>query len=207
MSTTTFGPYDNLYNSRNFLWPETPGRMVKLASDIAEPGKGLDLGCGDGKNLVFLEKLGWEIDGVDISPFAIRAAHNRIIKSRVHHKGNILTDNVTKPKFYEESYDLVISYGLYHCLTDLELLATQSIVNRSLKKGGLFAFAIFNNEIPLISDHHTDKLYLRPKTYMLDLLKNWNILKLKFGFISENHYPLVGHHQHSLTWGLFQKPF
>jgi hypothetical protein len=52
------GPYDQLYRSRLFLWPDRPGRMVRLAADTMIPHRALDVGCGDGKDVSFLASRG-----------------------------------------------------------------------------------------------------------------------------------------------------
>ena len=71
------GPYDRLYASRELLWSDEPGRMVKLAIERMDPARALDLGCGDGRNALSLEKAGWTVDGFDISEIAIRRARQR----------------------------------------------------------------------------------------------------------------------------------
>jgi SAM-dependent methyltransferase len=43
----------------------------------------LDVGCGDGENVAMLAKLGADVTGVDLSPGAIAAAHERCRRNRV----------------------------------------------------------------------------------------------------------------------------
>lgn len=49
--------------------------LIGVASAMA-PGKALDLGCGEGQNIVWLAQRGWVVTGVDISPGAISEARS-----------------------------------------------------------------------------------------------------------------------------------
>ena len=90
------GPYDDLYEAAGRLWPDTPGRMVVRAAEaIAKPVRTLDLGCGDGKNMAYLERLGWTVDGVDLSPVACAEAARRRAESGASWQGRIICSDVT----------------------------------------------------------------------------------------------------------------
>lgn len=47
--------------------------LVGVASGL-EPGRALDLGCGEGGDAIWLAQYGWTVTGVDISPTAARRA-------------------------------------------------------------------------------------------------------------------------------------
>jgi SAM-dependent methyltransferase len=201
------GKYDNLYRTVDYLWPLVPGRMVKHFLELKiKPGNAIDLGCGDGKNLIFLEKSGWIVDGVDVSHIAIEKAKKRLYNSQIHLKGKLINQDVLDYEYIENKYKLVVAYGLFHCLDNEQLSFLMNRIRCSLVSEGYLVFAVFNDEIPLPENHFTGELYLRNKYYMLNELKDWLPIKIEFGKIEENHYPLVGYHTHSLTWGIFKKP-
>jgi SAM-dependent methyltransferase len=179
--------------------------MVKLASEIDKAGKALDIGCGDGKNLVYLENKGWIVDGIDISELAIQGAYERLRLNNQTNKGLIICQDVRDINYGIEEYDLIISYGLYHCLNDTDLLKVHNIAINALKTGGLFSFAIFNNHLPLPDNHHTNSIFLRDANYMLLHLSGFECINYFTGVIEEHHLPIVDKHKHSLTWGLFRK--
>lgn len=55
-------------------WPTDPdGRLVELVSDLA-PGRALDLGCGTGRNALWLARMGWSVTGVDASSVGLSKA-------------------------------------------------------------------------------------------------------------------------------------
>lgn len=93
--------WDERYRSAGLLWSATPNLFVADRLADRSPGRGLDLGCGEGRNAIWLGERGWEMVAVDFSPVAI-------------HRGRERSDSVTfveadvfdwEP---EESFDLIL---------------------------------------------------------------------------------------------------
>jgi SAM-dependent methyltransferase len=198
--------YDHLYCCTDLLWPAKPGRMVRRAAEHLSAGRALDLGCGDGKNLIFLERLGWHVDAVDISGLALAAAQRRLATEHMRLRGKLWRADAVHVKVHPESYDLVIAYGLYHCLDDERVLALQAVVSSCLRPGGLFAFAAFNDELPLPSTHFSMPVYLRARDHIFSIASGWQTCAHEVGTIRECHLPVLAEHEHSLTWALLRKP-
>ena len=59
------------YADADRIWS---GRVNRAVADVAaglEPGRALDLGCGEGGDAVWLARHGWAVTGVDLSPTAV----------------------------------------------------------------------------------------------------------------------------------------
>lgn len=204
------GPYNRLYKAAPLLWPNRPGRMVKKAAkEFREPGLALDVGCGDGKDIVYLEDLEWDVTGIDICTTAIEKIQTRAERhfgSSYKLRSKVLRIDATQYIYEESKYDLVLAYGLYHCLDDEELKIVHEGIVKALKRGGLLAFAAFNDELPVPDDHETGKLYLRDKNHIFNICsKSFEVVESEIGTITEYHKPLVGEHSHSVTWALLRK--
>lgn len=67
--------WEDRYARRGRVWS---GRANPTLVDVVEaltPGRSLDLGCGEGADVIWLAQHGWQATGVDIAPSAI--AHAR----------------------------------------------------------------------------------------------------------------------------------
>ncbi len=204
--SSNIGRYDRLYSAVGTLWSEAPGRMVRQASKISRVGRALDVGCGDGKNALYLAKLGWEVDAFDVSALALACFQKRL-KGTKNLSIRAWQDNAHDCDLRQRSYQLVVAYGLYHCLSDADVVAAHSRVTRAVAPGGLLAYAAFNDRLPVPPNHGTEKLYLRDEDHILGLALGWTVEAYQIGTISEAHFPVIGEHQHSLTWALLRKPF
>jgi tellurite methyltransferase len=60
------GAYADRLNPSAFLVECLP--VLEIGSD---PPRGVDLGCGIGRNTLYLARLGWEVDAVDVSDVAL----------------------------------------------------------------------------------------------------------------------------------------
>ena len=66
--------WDRRYSGRELIWTAEPNRfLVAEASDL-EPGRALDLACGEGRNAIWLAERGWRVTGVDFSEVALAKA-------------------------------------------------------------------------------------------------------------------------------------
>lgn len=71
-SAATF--WEARYADSDRVWS---GRVNAVLADVAvtlQPGRALDLGCGEGGDVIWLAEHGWEATGIDISPTAIARA-------------------------------------------------------------------------------------------------------------------------------------
>ena len=82
-----------------------------------QPGRALDLGCGNGTSSLALAKAGWRVTGVDFVPRAIQIA-KRKTKNVNASVDFIVADVIRLPhSLFNTSYDLVLDIGCFHSLS------------------------------------------------------------------------------------------
>lgn len=62
------------YAGSELLWTAEPNRRFASVVEGLEPGRALDLACGEGRNAVWLAEQGWRVTGVDFSDVALAKA-------------------------------------------------------------------------------------------------------------------------------------
>ncbi len=124
--------WDARYASTDLLWGHGPNRFVRAELDGLEPGRALDLACGEGRNAIWLAEQGWQVTGIDFSPVAIdrarRLAAERGVSARFE-VGNALTAS-------EQDMSLVVL--AYLQLPPEERSAAVAIARDALAPGGTF---------------------------------------------------------------------
>ncbi|HKY24405.1 MAG TPA: class I SAM-dependent methyltransferase [Gaiella sp.] len=62
------------YAQKELIWTAEPNRLFAAEVEGLEPGRALDVACGEGRNAVWLSERGWEVTGVDFSDVALAKA-------------------------------------------------------------------------------------------------------------------------------------
>lgn len=63
--------WDEKYRATDRLWSVKPNLFVADRLGLAQPGVGLDLASGEGRNAIWLSELGWTMTAVDFSEVAV----------------------------------------------------------------------------------------------------------------------------------------
>ncbi|MDA8359924.1 MAG: class I SAM-dependent methyltransferase [Actinomycetota bacterium] len=66
--------WDERYRASDLVWSAEPNVFVAEVTSSLEPGKALDLACGEGRNARWLASRGWKVTAVDFSSVAIEKA-------------------------------------------------------------------------------------------------------------------------------------
>jgi SAM-dependent methyltransferase len=75
--------WDRKYAETELLWAATPNRSFAGEAEGLQPGRALDLACGEGRHAVWLAERGWQVTAVDFSEVAIAKGRARAARERV----------------------------------------------------------------------------------------------------------------------------
>ncbi len=110
-----------------------------LDRGLLRPGRALDIGCGPGRNAIFLARNGFQVDAVDISATAVAWARERGAGSGVEFRhGDAFA--------VEGSYDLVYDSGCFHHLPPHRRVSYLALLDRVLRPGGHFALTCLTTD-------------------------------------------------------------
>lgn len=135
--------YDYLYMDKDYrLECQLIDKMLKKFSK-GKVKTVLDLGCGTGNHVLPLAKMGYQVDGVDRSPFMLKNAKQKLklsgLKSVHFYQGDIRDINLKK------TYDIVTMMFavLGYQLENNDVECTLKNVRRHLKTRGTFIFDVW----------------------------------------------------------------
>lgn len=108
------------------------------------PGRALDLGCGNGRNSVFLARHGFAVEGVDLSAKAVAWAREQAAQAGVN--VTLHTRSVFDLELAPGAYDLVYDSGCFHHIAPHRRPGYVQRVATLLKPGGHFGLTCFRPE-------------------------------------------------------------
>jgi 2-polyprenyl-3-methyl-5-hydroxy-6-metoxy-1,4-benzoquinol methylase len=165
--------------------------------------KVLDVGCGDGLNVVTLAKLGAQVTGIDISPGAIDLARRRVDINGLTGSVRLLCSPIETADTQDGTFDIIWGDAVLHHLIEV-LEPTMVQLRRCLKPGGMMIFSEpvnFNQTLrrlrflfPAGGDFTPDERPLEPpeieivRRHIPDVRMRWYHLFDRVGqFIIPNH--------------------
>ena len=162
----------------------------------------LEVGCGEGKNSLFLAEKGFKVHAVDISESAIQKV-NRLSLER---KLELTTQAQDLRTFvFNKSYDVIISYGTLHFVEKKDWKLFIEKAKENTKPGGYNIMQIFTNKVPASPDIASFAVGLANEEELFSLYKGWEVLKT-IAHVFDDEHPGVEKHKHASNKIVAKKP-
>ena len=109
------------------------------------PGRALDLGCGAGRNTLYLARHGWDVTGIDMIGRAVEVARARAVGDAS--KARFLQGDVTRLADLDlgSGYGLIVDSGCYYGLPEDQRDAFAAGVTEVAAAGALLLMAGFTS--------------------------------------------------------------
>lgn len=118
--------------------------VEEFALQVPHRAKVLDLGCGGGRHLAYLGRLGFRLTGTDISPHGLQLSREWLHNENL--EADLVLASMTPMPFAAGSFDGAISINvLNHAMIGHTAAAVED-VRRVLKPGAPFYFIIIGRE-------------------------------------------------------------
>ncbi|MEA4826487.1 MAG: class I SAM-dependent methyltransferase [Clostridium sp.] len=109
--------------------------------EIIKSSKVLELGCGPGRNAIYMVKNGCEVDAVDISEEAITWAKERVSQKNLN--VNFICDSIFNISARESAYDFIYDSGCFHHILPHRRIQYVSLIKKLLKPKGYFGLVCY----------------------------------------------------------------
>ena len=109
--------YDKRYNREGYYWGLIPNNLcyeIMKLKPPTKPYKVLDIGCGEGKDAVFLARNGYDVTAFDISEQGLSKA--RELANCCGVKIDFFKADVRNFRL-ETNYDIIFSSGVFHYIS------------------------------------------------------------------------------------------
>ena len=147
-SESTARRWEDIYRStslRELPWEEgrpSPQLVELVESGTVEHGAVLDVCFGSGSNAIYLASKGFSCYGIDVSPTAIGYAREKA--SSEGQKCDLITGNVLRLSYQDNTFTLVFDRGCFHSLRPSERRGYAHSIFRVLKPSGKYLLLCFS---------------------------------------------------------------
>lgn len=99
--------WDRVYSNPAPVFDTAPNAFMTEVVKGLKPGRALDIGMGQGRNSIYLAKLGWDVSGIDISETGMEAARKSAKAAGV--KITTITASMDDFEFGVGQWDVVVA--------------------------------------------------------------------------------------------------
>ena len=135
--------YDNDYRKDGYFWGVRPSVMCLKILELLPPLrhlKVLDIGCGEGKDAVFLARCGYEVSAFDISEAGLDKARRLAESARVQVR--TFRANIWDYRL-DQKYDVLFSSGALHYIKPELRGEIMADYKSHVNPGGVAALHVF----------------------------------------------------------------
>jgi ubiquinone/menaquinone biosynthesis C-methylase UbiE len=166
-------------------WPESK----RFISTLTNGSTVLDLGCGNGRNSIYLAKEGMKVIGIDFSRGLINIAKNKMEWKEVVDRVDLMEGDIGFLPLRNESVDAILYIAtLHHLPTPQDRLQSLLEIRRCLKAGGSALVSAWAQEqVKFIEDLEKSKEIKEEGFEYGDIFLPW---KMKEGKEFQRYYHL-----------------
>ena len=132
--------WNGVYSDGDSRITNYPNRFLAEIVQGRKPGRALDVGMGQGRNSLFLARLGWEVTGVDVSDRGIDLAKKEA--ARLGLKINCVVSDFSAFEVGKDRWDLIVAMYMGRLI-----LSQASEVSEGLGSGGLLTVEHYRRDV------------------------------------------------------------
>lgn len=168
--------YESRYRGEGYYWGVKPSYMALKLLELIPPERELsvlDIGCGEGKDAVFLARCGYRVSAFDVTESGIEKT------KRLAEKAGVFVDAFTanlldfRP---ERSFDILFSSGVFHYIKPELRAEITAHYKRCTNPNGINAINVFVEKpfVPVPPDKEKDR-YRWKSGELFTLYHDWLI--------------------------------
>ncbi|OGY42968.1 MAG: hypothetical protein A2Y67_02870 [Candidatus Buchananbacteria bacterium RBG_13_39_9] len=196
--------YNKIYKSNSKVWGSEPNKLLAMVWQKLEPGSEfLDLGCGQGRDSLFMASKGFKVTAVDESAEGIKNLQEKAGDQKLENI-KAVCGKIIDFKIENKKYSIINAFNILQLFTKTDALRVLEEIKEKLNPEGFIIIAGFTTNDPAYSNK-INYGYFEPD----ELKKIFN--RFKIIFYKELKVDDPGHagytepHQHGVVRLIVQK--
>ena len=202
MNATPFweAAYQDL-NGVTFAGGKPSREFYEILSLLPPKAEVLDLGCGEGRNALFMAENGCQVTAVDISAHGIAK-----VQHLARRKGLSIRTQVQDMRQYrfDEDFDLIISHGCLHLIERPQWQRLLGEFKAHTAPGGFNVVAVFTDTIAPPEDLRDVCVCLFQEGELFAYYEDWQVSRRE-SYVIEDEHPGSLAHRHPINKIVAQK--
>ena len=164
-----------------------------LADRLPKGATALDLGCGEGRNAIYLAGIGFETTAIDISGAGIEKLNTMTAEMELNVTASVCDMRIFP---FPILFDLVVCQGCLHLVERNEWRQILDRIKRNTTAGGLNVVGVFTDTVPEPEDQKGLMVGLFKEGELFEHYAGWETLESK-SFQFEHEHPGGIRHKHA----------
>ena len=172
--------YEKCYDQEEYYWGLEPAdfldELLEVTGKDAKELKVLDIGCGEGKDAVYMAQKGCTVSAFDITESGVRKT--KLLAEKNHVKIDAFVADINEFELNEQ-YDIVYSTGTIQYLFDDRIEAFFEKLTKIVNLNGYVYFNVFVDKpfLPLPPDWDREEKMWKTGD-LFKHFKDWEIMKM-----------------------------
>ncbi|MFA5187775.1 MAG: class I SAM-dependent methyltransferase [Patescibacteria group bacterium] len=127
--------YNNIYKQNQKVWGQEPNKLLQMIWQKVKPKSYfLDLGCGQGRDSVFMAKQRFKVVAIDESKEAIEQLRARAVKENL--KIETICQSIADYKIVKDKFSIINAYNIFQFLDKGKTGEIIDSIKKNLKPAG-----------------------------------------------------------------------
>lgn len=200
--------YNQIYKNNNNVWGNQPNELLQKIYCRLKAGMNfLDLGCGQGRDSLFMLQKKINVDAVDCSQEGINKTKEGIQKNNLPGDNiNLFCSNIKDFKITKNKYDAINAFNSLQFLSKKEVLKIIKNIKNNIRSNGYVIISGFTTADPSYKKISEDqRCFLKPRE-LKKMFSDFNIVGYKEEIIKDKGHPGNPEpHQHGIAKIIAQK--
>jgi tellurite methyltransferase len=199
--------YNQIYKNNN-IWGKQPNELLqKIYNQLDAGAIFLDLGCGQGRDALFMLQKGFKVDAVDNSQEGINKIKEFIqVNNLTIDNINLFYSDIRNFNIAKNKYDIINAFNSLQFSPKKTALKIIEDIKCNIKDSGYVIISGFTVDDPLYKKMNNNKRCFFESQELRKIFSNFNIIEYKEEIIKDKGHPGgLEPHQHGVVKLIAQK--